>query len=164
MLKIQFLSAVLLAFGLAGCISVSVERPGKKNRAPAPAPSSGGPITAQPLIAGPGTATAPAPQPPKTLVDHEVAAGDSLWTLARKYETSVAEIKEANQLTGDTIYAGRTIKVPTYKVPESAPAPAATGGAVDLFETPAATAEESAGAPTVVTPPPPVIIPPITSS
>ncbi|KAB8380446.1 hypothetical protein FH972_024755 [Carpinus fangiana] len=42
----------------------------------------------------------------------EIVKGDTLWGLSRKYGVSVNTIKEANGLTGDTIYAGKKIIIP----------------------------------------------------
>jgi LysM repeat protein len=43
---------------------------------------------------------------------HVVASGDTLWGLSRKYNVSVADIKQANGLTGDTIMTGQTLRIP----------------------------------------------------
>ncbi|OWM78726.1 uncharacterized protein LOC116195606 [Punica granatum] len=42
----------------------------------------------------------------------EIAKGDTLWGLSQKYGVPVDAIKEANGLTGDTIYAGRKLIIP----------------------------------------------------
>ncbi|KAL3509106.1 hypothetical protein ACH5RR_028507 [Cinchona calisaya] len=42
----------------------------------------------------------------------EIERGDTLWGLSRKYGVSVEAIKEANGLTGDTIYAGKKLTIP----------------------------------------------------
>ncbi|CAL5342760.1 unnamed protein product [Camellia sinensis] len=42
----------------------------------------------------------------------EIVRGDTLWGLSRKYGVSIEEIKEANGLTGDTIYAGKKLIIP----------------------------------------------------
>ncbi|XP_021910864.1 uncharacterized protein LOC110824635 [Carica papaya] len=42
----------------------------------------------------------------------EIVKGDTLWGLSRKYEVSIDAIKEANGLTGDTIYAGKKLIIP----------------------------------------------------
>lgn len=43
---------------------------------------------------------------------HTVAAGDTLYSLSRKYGTTVAAIKSANGMSSDTIVNGRTLKIP----------------------------------------------------
>lgn len=40
-----------------------------------------------------------------------VSKGDSLWELAKKYNTSVSAIKAENNLTSDTIYIGQTLNI-----------------------------------------------------
>ncbi|WP_265155797.1 LysM peptidoglycan-binding domain-containing protein, partial [Glutamicibacter sp. MNS18] len=46
------------------------------------------------------------------LKEIKVAEGSSLWTLAREYDTTVAELKKINDLDGDLIRAGQKLKVP----------------------------------------------------
>ncbi len=41
-----------------------------------------------------------------------VQPGDSLWALAQRYGTTVAELRRLNGLSGDTIRAGMTLMVP----------------------------------------------------
>lgn len=82
---------------------------------PPPAASQG---TAMLQPGAPGAVSAPAPsQPPRPVrarvVEHKVGTGESLWSISRKYESTVGEIREANQITGDLIRAGQTLKVPT---------------------------------------------------
>jgi hypothetical protein len=43
---------------------------------------------------------------------YEVNRGDSLWTIARRYNTTVAELKELNRLRSSRIAAGQVITVP----------------------------------------------------
>jgi membrane-bound lytic murein transglycosylase D len=43
---------------------------------------------------------------------HVIRGGDTLGTIARKYRTSVAALKQANNLRGTTIRAGRSLIVP----------------------------------------------------
>ncbi|WP_052127173.1 C40 family peptidase [Pontibacillus litoralis] len=42
---------------------------------------------------------------------YTVQKGDSLWVIARKQNTSVSHLKQLNNLSGDTIYVGQTLKV-----------------------------------------------------
>ncbi|KAM0938367.1 putative LysM domain-containing protein [Dioscorea sansibarensis] len=42
----------------------------------------------------------------------QIARGDTLWGLSQKYGVSVASIKEANGITGNTIYAGKKLVIP----------------------------------------------------
>ncbi len=43
---------------------------------------------------------------------YTVKSGDSLWSIANKYETSVNELKSLNNLTTNTLQIGQTLKVP----------------------------------------------------
>jgi hypothetical protein len=49
---------------------------------------------------------------PDTEIHHTVRRGDSLWTIARDYGIEVDQLKEANNLTGNRIYAGQTLRIP----------------------------------------------------
>ena len=42
---------------------------------------------------------------------YKVRRGDTLWTIAKKFHTSVASIKEINQLTRSSVRAGEKIKI-----------------------------------------------------
>ncbi|KAJ0052883.1 hypothetical protein Pint_02441 [Pistacia integerrima] len=42
----------------------------------------------------------------------DIVKGDTLWGLSRKYAVSIDAIKEANGLSGDTIYAGKKLVIP----------------------------------------------------
>lgn len=77
----------------------------------------------QPL---PGVNPAPTPQPPLAsdvaspagipsgpTTAHQVAPGDSLWSLSRKYNTTVEAIQSANGITGSNIRAGQTLNIPS---------------------------------------------------
>ncbi len=44
--------------------------------------------------------------------DHRVRSGDSLWAIARRYGTTVQELRTANKLRGSRIYAGQVLTVP----------------------------------------------------
>lgn len=54
---------------------------------------------------------------------HEVASGDSLWTISRHYGCEVEAIQEANQLDGSIIRAGQRLSIPTCG---AAPSPTAS--------------------------------------
>ncbi|NJD09473.1 MAG: LysM peptidoglycan-binding domain-containing protein [Gemmatimonadetes bacterium] len=43
---------------------------------------------------------------------YEVNRGDSLWTIARRFNTTVAQLKEINNLRSSRIAAGQVISVP----------------------------------------------------
>ncbi|MFQ6113642.1 MAG: LysM peptidoglycan-binding domain-containing protein, partial [bacterium] len=42
---------------------------------------------------------------------HKIRRGDSLWRLARRYHTSVGNLKRWNQLRGSKIYPGQSLIV-----------------------------------------------------
>lgn len=46
-------------------------------------------------------------------VNHEIKSGESLSTIAKKHGVSVEELRKANNLKGDNIRAGETLKVPS---------------------------------------------------
>ncbi len=58
-----------------------------------------------------------------TLVSYKVKPGDNLSEIARRSNTTVAAIRKASGIKGDTIYAGATIKVPftpnSYKMAQA---------------------------------------------
>ncbi|MGM0415125.1 MAG: peptidoglycan-binding protein [Bacillota bacterium] len=43
---------------------------------------------------------------------YKVKAGDSLWTIANRFETSVNDIRAVNNISGDSIRAGQNLKIP----------------------------------------------------
>lgn len=45
-------------------------------------------------------------------VSYKVRSGDSLWTIARRHNTTVDELRSINNLRGSRIYAGQVIEVP----------------------------------------------------
>jgi N-acetylmuramoyl-L-alanine amidase len=44
---------------------------------------------------------------------HEVKAGESLYLIAKQYGVTVAVLKAANQITGNSVLIGQTLKIPT---------------------------------------------------
>ena len=47
----------------------------------------------------------------QTYITHKIAEGESLSTIARKYHTTVKNIKSWNNMTSDKIRAGKTLKI-----------------------------------------------------
>jgi LysM repeat protein len=43
---------------------------------------------------------------------HKVTSGDTLFSLASRYNTSVSELKRVNGITGDSIRAGQSLRIP----------------------------------------------------
>ncbi|PKI93341.1 peptidoglycan-binding protein LysM [Actinomycetales bacterium SN12] len=84
-------------------------------------------IAATPAAAAPAT---PAPAPPAAAAPaaHTVAAGDTLYGIARKYGTSVGVLLQANGLgEGSIIYPGQALRL-------AAPAPAPTAATTATTE------------------------------
>lgn len=59
-------------------------------------------------LASAGTGTAASSTPSY----HKVTNGDTLFSLASRYHTSVSELKRVNGLTGDSIRAGQSLRIP----------------------------------------------------
>jgi LysM repeat protein len=55
---------------------------------------------------------APKPVPAATYASHKVVNGDTLYSLSRRYGTTVAAIKIANGMSNDTIVDGTTLRIP----------------------------------------------------
>jgi membrane-bound lytic murein transglycosylase D len=47
----------------------------------------------------------------KNIQYHTIQRGETLYSIARKYRMSVAELKQLNHMTGDDIRAGKRLKV-----------------------------------------------------
>ncbi len=58
---------------------------------------------------------------------HVVQAGDTLYSIARRYTTTVAEIMQANGLANYTIHVGQSLVIPAGVEPTPAPPPAGDG-------------------------------------
>ncbi|TYR73425.1 LysM peptidoglycan-binding domain-containing protein [Rossellomorea vietnamensis] len=54
---------------------------------------------------------------------HTVDSGDSLWSIAKKYSTSVNKVKEWNGLTSDVIYPKQVLKINNPEKEKPAPPP-----------------------------------------
>ena len=51
--------------------------------------------------------------PSEDVISYVVKAGDTLWKLATRFQTTVDTIKNINHLTSDTIYIGQTLLIPS---------------------------------------------------
>ena len=61
------------------------------------------------------TVTTPTPPIPSTTSSgksHTVSGGDTLWALSRTYNTSVADLMQANNLSSSNIIPGQTLVIP----------------------------------------------------
>ena len=52
---------------------------------------------------------------PSAIVRYRVRRGDSLWSIARDYGVEVDRLREANNLPGNRIYAGQTLRIPAAR-------------------------------------------------
>ena len=50
---------------------------------------------------------------------HEIKSGESLWTIARKYEISISLLKRTNHLESDKLKIGKNLLIPAGSFPES---------------------------------------------
>jgi LysM repeat protein len=107
-----------------------------------------------PSATGTPTASAakPAAKPAASAVDsgstHTVQSGDTLGKLAAKYGTSVAALKQVNNLKSDVIRIGQKLKLPgAAPVPAPAPAPAPATAAAPVVESAPAPAPAAVPAP-----------------
>jgi LysM repeat protein len=65
---------------------------------------------------------------------YAVKKGDTLWSIAQTYKTTVAKLKELNGLTSDTIEVAQVLKVPTGVTPTPDPQPEPTTGTIFSFD------------------------------
>lgn len=50
---------------------------------------------------------------PKETQQHQVQAGETLWNIARRYQTTVAVLRKLNELKDNSVMAGKSLIVPT---------------------------------------------------
>jgi N-acetylmuramoyl-L-alanine amidase len=60
-------------------------------------------------------------------VFHQVRSGESLYLIAQQYKITIEALKSANQITGDMLKIGQTLKIPSTTTVTSAAVTAATG-------------------------------------
>lgn len=67
----------------------------------------------EPRPATPVTQPSPTPTPPPavTPVYHTVERGDTLWNISQRYQTTVAAIRQLNNMTNDNIQLGQRLRV-----------------------------------------------------
>lgn len=54
----------------------------------------------------------PSPKPEPGITTYVVQAGDSLWLIAQRYNTTINAIKNLNGLTSDMLSIGQVLKIP----------------------------------------------------
>ena len=83
---------------------------------------------------------------------HVVKTGDTLGSIARKYQVKVGDIAAANNIADPTkVRVGQKLKIPGWQSPATAKAPAAPAASVSAF-TPAPAADVSPVAPAAESP------------
>jgi len=121
----KLLSFVIVAsLVLSGCTPVSGTSPARPGRpAPQSGPQAGPPSVEDRAPHKPGSA-APYPERPRyqpgELVDYTAQTGDTLPGLAKRFNTTVAEILKANSfipVTATTMPPGMPMKIPIYYLP-----------------------------------------------
>jgi len=81
--------------------------------APAPAVTTPAPAAPAPTVATPAPAAATTPAAPaERPTTYTVVAGDTLWDLAHKFDTSIRAIKKLNKLKKDHLKPGQVLKIP----------------------------------------------------
>lgn len=55
---------------------------------------------------------------PTTNITYTVQKGDTLYVIAKKYDTTVDQIKKLNNLTTNTLSIGQILKIPTTEIME----------------------------------------------
>ena len=106
----SLLAFSLFASPLACLAQAPTAAPADTNAAPAaPAAPTAAPA---PAPAAPSETVAPADRPPT----YTIAQGDSLWTIAHKYGTTVVALRKANNLKkGALLHPGQVLKLPPAK-------------------------------------------------
>jgi len=92
---------------------------------PSPTTTQASPVaTWTPAASATATAVASlTPTPRVVTITHQVQAGETLASIARKYNTTAEAIMRANQLTSLVIYAGQELRVPVPPAGDPTPTP-----------------------------------------
>ncbi|MCS6928410.1 MAG: LysM peptidoglycan-binding domain-containing protein [Saprospiraceae bacterium] len=57
------------------------------------------------------------------MTTYTVVAGDTLFSIARRFNVTVADLRQANNLTSDHLRVGQVLRIPTSSAPTPAPNP-----------------------------------------
>ncbi|MGI5920278.1 MAG: LysM peptidoglycan-binding domain-containing protein [Syntrophomonadaceae bacterium] len=87
-----------------------------------PSSSSVGPVVA---------VNSPVPAAPAANGTYIVQSGDTLWQISLRYGTTVARLKELNNLTSDMLWVGQKLVVEGSSVLPATPTPSRSGDSVD---------------------------------
>jgi len=79
---------------------------------PSPYPTNVTQQVASQAPAATTTNTAPVATTSSATRSHNIVKGDTLFGITRKYNVTLDALKKANGMTGDTIYAGQTLRIP----------------------------------------------------
>ena len=135
----------------------------------APAPGSGSTTSSSSTASATNPAAAPAPfqlREGEQLVPHVIVSGDSLTSIAAKYNSSIGRIVSANGMADAKakIFAGKTLQVPTSAPPAnlamnaaSSSAPAPPAGGAPYTAAPATIAPPGPVYPSAMAPPVPTV-------
>lgn len=58
----------------------------------------------------------------KSFITHQITKGETLYSIARRYNLTVEELRDLNQISPERLKPGMTIKIPQPKVPSEAKA------------------------------------------
>lgn len=87
-------------------------------------------LTSPSIYVGQQLLVSAAPVPPIGTTTYTVVRGDTLYSIARRYGTTVDAIKAANNLTSNYIYVGQRLAIPqSGATATSTPVPTSTGTA-----------------------------------